>query len=82
MPATPELIVESKTDAISWMGIFEKVVDYLGAGTLVVFVLDTRHDTITAFRSDSPPEFFASDAELTIPDVLPGFAVSVASLFQ
>ena len=82
MPATPELIVEMKTAAISWMGIFEKVTDYLGAGTRVVLVIDTHTDSVHAFRSDTAPQVFATDAELTIPDVLPGFGVPVASLFK
>ena len=80
-PDTPELVAELKSPAITWVQMFDKVVDFLTAGVVVVLVLDTANDTVTAYRRDTAPESFRMGSDLTIPDVLPGFSVPVASLF-
>ncbi len=82
LPATPELIGEVKSPSDTWPEVLVKVSDYLSAGVVVVLILDPPTRSITAYRSGVNPHVFETDAEVTIPDVLPGFAVSVASLFQ
>ncbi len=81
-PATPELVGEVKSPSDTWTQVFTKVLDYLDAGVRVVIVLDPDTQTATAYRPDTIQEIFRSDSDLTIPDLFPGFAVSVASLFR
>ncbi len=59
-----------------------KVLDYHEAGVKVVVVLDAPLKSATLYRADAPQEIFRSAGSPTIPDVLPGFSVPVASLFQ
>ncbi len=82
LPASPELVGEVKSPSDTWPEVLVKVNDYLTAGVLVVLVLHPPKQTITAYRSGVEPMVFTVADTLTIPDVLPGFSVPVASLFQ
>ena len=44
-------------------------------------ILDPSTETASVYRDDGQQQVLTSADELTIPDVLPGFAVPVASLF-
>lgn len=83
LPVTPELVVEVRSPRDTWAYMFSKVGDYLGSGVPVVLVLDPERSTASTYRSDvkNPQEIFETGDTLTLPDVLPGFAVPVASLF-
>lgn len=78
----PELCVEMRSPTYNWPHIFEKVADYLSAGVKVVIVLDPFTKTASTYRPDAPPQTFASEDELALPDVLPGFAVPVSRFFE
>ena len=82
LPAAPELVGEVKSPSDTWPQVVLKVNDYLQAGVLIVLVLDPSKRTITAYRSGVEPTVFVVGDILIIPDVLPGFSVPVASLFQ
>ena len=79
--APPELCVEMRSPTYDWPHIFGKVADYLGTGVKAVLVLDPYTKTASLYRRDAPPQAYTRADTLTIPDVLPGFAVPVASLF-
>lgn len=83
LPATPNLVVEVRSPRDTWAYIFRKVGDYLGVGVPVVLVLDPERSTASTYRSDitNPQQIFLATDTLTLPDVLPGFSVSVAALF-
>ena len=78
----PELVVEVKspTDRIKTMS--DKAYEYLDAGVAVVVLLFPETRSAAVFRPDSLPQPVATDAELTLPDVLPGFAVPVRAFFE
>lgn len=78
----PELVIEVKSPSDLWTEVLAKVVDYIRAGVRVVIVLDPATESASAFRSDTRQETFERDRELTVPDVLPGFAVPVARFFE
>lgn len=77
----PELAVEVRSPSNTWSDIFGKVGEYLKAGVLVVLVLDSETGTASTYRQ-SGQQVFAKTDTLTLPDVLPGFAVPVASFFE
>lgn len=82
LEVVPELVVEVRSPSDLWTDVLAKVVDYIRAGVLVVVVLDPKTQSASVFRSGTRQETFERDAELTVPDVLPGFAVPVARFFE
>lgn len=78
----PELVIEVKSPSDLWTEVLAKVADYIRAGVQVVIVLDPATESASAFRSETRQETFERDHELTVPDVLPGFAVPVARFFE
>lgn len=78
----PQLVVEVRSPFDTWGYVFGKIGSYLEAGVRVVVVIDFETRTASTYRDTSPPQqIFSATDELTIPDVLPGLAVPVASLF-
>lgn len=78
----PDLVVEVRSPSETWNTVFAKVVEYLTAGVRVVLVLDASTLTATVYRNDTLQQIFHASDELTIPDVLPGFAVKVSRFFE
>lgn len=78
----PDLVVEVRSKNDTQPEIDAKVTDYLTAGVRVVWVADPERQTVTAYRSGQQPQVFSAADELTVDDVIPGFRVSVDSLFQ
>jgi Uma2 family endonuclease len=82
LPVTPELVVEVRSPSDGWNEIFIKVGEYLSADVKVVVVLDTITMSASVYRKNELQQIFHNGDELIIPDVLPGFAIRVASLFE
>jgi Uma2 family endonuclease len=81
IPVTPELVVEVRSPSDSWSDVVSKMLDYLRAGVSVVVLLDPATRSASVYRDQVRQEIFEADQNLVLPDVLPGFAVSVAALF-
>lgn len=81
VPVTPELVVEVRSPSDTWTDAIAKVLDYLRAGVPAVVVLDPKTKSASVFRPAARQDVFEADESLTLPDVLPGFAVPVAALF-
>ena len=81
-PEVPELVVEVRSASDRWGEIHEKVAEYLGAGVLVVVVLDPGPQTAHVFAADNPPRVLGAEDELTLPGVLEGFAARVGTFFE
>lgn len=62
--------------------IEEKVLDFLRAGTKLVWVIHPRTKTITAYRSLTNIRVLTQDDTLDGDDVLPGFDVPVKEIFK
>lgn len=78
----PELVFEVRSPSDPWTEVFEKMLDYLKAGVSVVVILDPKTRSASVFRPNDLQDTFQADQLLTIPDVLPGFAVVVSKLFE
>ena len=61
--------------------LLEKVAEYLTAGTRLVWVVDPRPRTVTAYGEAGTMQRYAASDTLDAGDVLPGFATPVAELF-
>ena len=79
---SPELVVEVRSPSDLWTEMFTKVGQYLNAGISVVVVIDSDTRTASVYRPDGSQVVLATTDTLTIPDILPGFAVEIARLFE
>jgi Uma2 family endonuclease len=82
LPVAPDLVVEVRSPSERWVEVYSKVIEYLQAGVRVVVVLDAATTTASVFRTDELQQIVHNGDELTIPEVLPGFAVPVQRLFE
>ena len=78
----PELVFEVRSPSDSWTEVIEKMLDYQKSGMKVVVILDPKTSTASVFRPNDVQEMFSADQTMTIPDVLPGFALVVGKLFE
>lgn len=78
----PELVIEVRSPSETGPAVRSKVDEYLDAGVKVVWVADPGPKTVTAYRRNQAQQVFGPADLLTIPDVIPGFQVPVAELFQ
>ncbi len=81
-PIPPDLAIEVVSPSDVHSRVVRKALDYLAAGTRLVWVLDPVSKTVTVYRSESDIELLTREATLTGEDVVPGFACSVAQLFE
>jgi Uma2 family endonuclease len=78
----PELAVEVVSPTNLWTGLFGKVGEYLKAGVKVVVILDPKSETASVYRPGVVQDVLRRGDTLTVPEVLPGFSVPVAKLFE
>lgn len=78
----PELVIEVRSPSDLWTDALGKMLDYIRAGVTVVVILDPATESASVFRSGTRQDTFEKDEALVIPDVLTGFAVPVARLFE
>jgi Uma2 family endonuclease len=79
-PLAPDLAVEIVSPSNTATEIHAKVIDYLDAGTRLVWVVDPLTRTITSYRSREAIRLVTEDEELDGDPVLPSFRLRVAEL--
>lgn len=77
----PDLAVEVVSPSNTRAEIREKVLEYLSAGTRLVWVVDPRTRSVTAYRSRTDVRVLTGSDSLGGYDVLPGFRLRVSDLF-
>jgi len=77
----PELIFEVLSPSDTVKATTSKIQEYLTAGVTVGILLNPDTRTATIFRSQAAEQTFAANETLTIPDILPGFAVKAGDFF-
>jgi len=78
----PELVFEVRSPSDPWTEVIEKMLDYVKAGVKVVVILDPKTKSASVFRPTDRQEILEADQTLTLPDVLPDFALVVGKLFE
>ncbi|QDU22890.1 Uma2 family endonuclease [Urbifossiella limnaea] len=79
----PDLVLEVRSPTDRTSDILIKVGEYLNAGVTVVVVLDPNIEAASVYRQgDDFPQRRHNGDTLTLPDVLPGFAVPVRRFFE
>lgn len=77
----PELVVEILSPSESWSMVRRKLADYFEMGVTVVAIVDAEQETVTLFRSPTELTELHRDDTLTLPDILPDFALPLSNLF-
>lgn len=78
----PDLVIEVRSPSDTWKSMTRKALEYLDAEVKVVILIDPDDRTATTFRTDAKPQSIGADGTLTVPDLLPGFAVPMNTLFE
>lgn len=81
-PASPELVVEIRSEDDRWKDILQKVGEYLGANVLTVAIVDPESQHVHLYSADKETVILNSGDKLTVPELLPGFEVVVGRLFE
>lgn len=82
VPVAPDLAVEVLSPTDRTPDALAKVTMYLQAGAHLVWLVDPDRLTITVFRPDATIEVLREGDTLDGGDVLPGFSIPVAEIFQ
>ena len=82
IPGAPDLAVEVISPSDRTREVLGKVSDYLAAGSRIVWVVNPVREEVSVFRSPFAPRVLAGTDLLDGEDVLPGFFVSVAEIFE
>lgn len=78
----PDLAVEVVSPSNTPAEIHSKVMDYLDAGSRLVWVFDPGTRSLTVYRSRKEIRILTGDDELDGQDVLPGFRVQLGEIFR
>ena len=81
-PASPELVIEIRSKDDRWKDIHQKIGEYFSADVLTVAVVDSEQQRVYLFSADRETAVLNSSDQLTFPDILPGFEIVVARLFD
>jgi len=80
-PMAADLAVEVLSPSNTMSEIHDKVLDYIAAGSRLVWVVDPHTRTITVYRSREAIQLITAEGEIDGGDVLPGFRCKVSELF-
>ncbi|MGH7572562.1 MAG: Uma2 family endonuclease [Gemmatimonadota bacterium] len=81
-PLAPDLAVEVVSPSNTVAEINGKVMDYLDAGTRLVWVVDPGSRTVTVYRSRDDVRWLTREEELDGEPMLPGFRLRLSDLFE
>ncbi len=82
LDVAPDLVVEVLSPHDSAAGLTQKLREYFAIGVRLVWVADPGARAVLAYRSLTDVREIRETDRLTGDDVLPGFEVPVASLFE
>ncbi|MGF1677247.1 MAG: Uma2 family endonuclease [Rivularia sp. (in: cyanobacteria)] len=80
-PVAPELVIEIISPGQTFGEMMKKATDYIKAGVLRVWVVDTKAKTITIFTPASVPITYR-DHLIIKDDLLPGLEITPKEVFQ
>ena len=78
----PDLVVEIISPNDKYSEVDEKVEAYLQDSVRLVWVVDLQRKKIAVHAPNTPQVWLAGDDKLTGGDVIPGFEIAVAGLFE
>jgi Uma2 family endonuclease len=82
LPDAPDLAVEVVSPGDTYTEVGEKVLEWLDAGTRMVIVVDPWKRWVTVYHSRDDIHVLGEDGVLDGGDVVPGWSMQVAELFD
>lgn len=80
-PGAPDLAIEVLSPEDRPNEVLAKVKNWLDTGSLAVWVIDPKHQTVTIYRNDGDVAVLRSTDTLTGGEYLPGLQLPVARVF-
>lgn len=81
-PGPPDLAVEVLSPGETGPRTKKKVAKWLEYGAQQVWVVNSKNETVTIYRSSGDSTTFGHEETLEADDLLPGFKVAVADIFK
>jgi Uma2 family endonuclease len=78
----PDLAVEVLSPDDRSSDVNAKIYDWLHAGCLQVWIVDPQNKTVTVYRSRNNVAVYTLGETLAADDILPGFSLPVAEIFE
>jgi len=78
----PDLVVEIVSPDDTYTYISEKLDQYLADRVKYIWLIDQKREIVVVYEPDKVPNRLHSDDKLTGGDVIPGFEVTVRTLFE
>ncbi|MDB5341161.1 MAG: putative restriction endonuclease [Planctomycetaceae bacterium] len=82
IPLVPDLVIEILSPGDREREVLLKVADWLSAGTRAVILVHPRKKTVRLFRSAEQFVALSEQDVLEVPDIVPGWSVSIAEIFE
>jgi len=82
LDVAPDLVVEILSPNDSWIEVTQKLREYFAIGVRLVWVVNPQTHSVYAYRALTDVREFTENDNLPGDDVLPGFLVKVAQLFE
>jgi Uma2 family endonuclease len=82
MPVAPDLAVEVVSPSDRDARVTQNAITYLDAGTRLVWVVEPDSQTVTVYTPDLTARILRAEDTLDGGDVLPGFTLKVAEIFE
>ena len=80
-PVAPELVIEIISPGQTFGGLSQKATDYLTAGVLRVWIIDSQERSVTVFYPDAPPRTYTRLSTIT-DSILDGLELNPQQVFQ
>ena len=80
-PGAPDLAVEVNSPSDTVLEVEKKVMEWLEFGSRLVWVVSSKLNTVTVYRSLREIEVLTAADTLDGGDVIPGFQIAVAKIF-
>ncbi len=80
-PVAPEFVIEIISPGQTFGELSQKATDYLAAGVLRVWLVDSQARSVTVFYPDAPPRNYTKSAIIT-DSILEGLELNPQQIFQ
>ena len=81
-PGAPDLAVEVISPSDTLYELDEKIEEYMASGVTLVWVVNPKKRTVTAYRPGASPEVLSENDQLDGRPLLPAFQYPVVKLFE
>ncbi|MCB0164166.1 MAG: Uma2 family endonuclease [Anaerolineae bacterium] len=82
LDVAPELVIEILSPDDRWMTVNQKIDEYFTAGVVQIWIADPKRQHVDVYYSPTDFKRFSTGDTLPGGDILPGFTVAVAELFE